>query len=132
MNTLPVAVTDDDRLVGMWLHGRPARTQAHYATIAADLRASVIVPLLSVQLTHIQEYAATLERLAPATQANRLSAVKSLFSFALKVGYIPLNPSVAIQMPRIKNTLAERIIAEDDVLRMIALEPDTRNRTILR
>jgi len=131
LTTPPSAVTDDDRLIAMWLHGRPARTRKHYASIAADLRATVAAPIQAIGLAHIQEYAASLERLAPRTQANRLSAVKSLFTFALKIGYIPLNPTVAVQMPRIKNTLAERILSEADVLRMIEAEPNERNRTIL-
>ena len=115
----------------MWLHGRPIRTQKHYTSIAADFRATIATPLQAIGLAHIQAYAASLEHLAPRTQANRLSAVKSLFTFALKIGYIPLNPAVAVQMPRIKNTLAERILSEADVLRMIEGEPNDRNRTIL-
>ena len=115
----------------MWLHGRPDRTQKHYASIAAGFRAIVATAIQEIGLAHIQRYAASLERLAPRTQANRLSAIKSLFTFALKIGYIRLNPTVAVQMPRIKNTLAERILSEGDVMRMIYMETDDRNRSIL-
>jgi integrase/recombinase XerD len=38
----------------------------------------------------------------------------------------------AVRLPRIKNRLAERILPEADVQRLIALEPSNRNRAMLR
>jgi integrase/recombinase XerD len=36
-----------------------------------------------------------------------------------------------VRLPPVKNKLAERILGEADVMRMIALEPQLRNRTLL-
>lgn len=70
--------------------------------------------------------------LAPASRARAINAVKSLFSFAQRIGYLNFNPAAAIQGPKIKNTLAERILPEAQVHRLLALEPHPRNRVLHR
>ncbi len=70
--------------------------------------------------------------LAPASQARAINATKSLISFAQRVGYLQFNPAAAILAPKKKDTLGERILSEAEIIRMIALEPDTRNRALLR
>jgi integrase/recombinase XerD len=37
-----------------------------------------------------------------------------------------------VRLPRLRSALAERILSEADVHRLLALEPDPRNRTLLR
>ena len=69
---------------------------------------------------------------ATASRARRLSSVKSLLSFAHQVGFTVFNVGAPVRLPPVKATLAERILPEDAVLRMLALEPDTRNRVMLR
>jgi integrase/recombinase XerD len=73
-----------------------------------------------------------LENLAPASRARAINAVKSLFSFAQRIGYLNFNPAAAVQGPKIKNTLAERILPESQILRLILQEPHPRNRVLLR
>jgi site-specific recombinase XerD len=70
--------------------------------------------------------------LSPASQARAINAMKSLFSFAQRIGYLEFNPGAAIRSPKIKKTLAERILPEPQVHRLLALEPSTRNRVLLR
>ena len=62
----------------------------------------------------------------------RLSVVKSLFSFAHKLGYVVFNVAAAIKLPKCKDHLAERILSEDQVLAMLANEPNPRNYAMLR
>jgi integrase len=59
-------------------------------------------------------------------------AVKSLLSFGERTGYLPFNVGAAVRVPPVKNVLAERILEENDVIRLIALEPDPRNHALLR
>src|SRR3954447_8344778 len=73
----------------------------------------------------------TLEGQAPATRANATAALKSLFSFAQETGYLRFNLGKVLKAPPVKNTLAERILSEPDVIRMISLEPGRRNRALL-
>lgn len=70
--------------------------------------------------------------LEPATRKRKLSAVKSLLTFATKVGYLPFNIGAAVSQPQTRNRLAERILAEGQVQRMIALEADPRNHALIR
>jgi site-specific recombinase XerD len=74
----------------------------------------------------VQAYQDSLAGLATASQARRLSSVKSLLSFGHKTGYLAVNVGAPIRLPKIKQRLAERILSEDDVLQMLALERQPR------
>jgi site-specific recombinase XerD len=58
--------------------------------------------------------------------------VKSLLAFGHRLGYLPFDVGGAVRLPRLRSALAERILSEADVHRLLALEPDPRNRTLLR
>ena len=128
-----VAQADTDRqFVAMWIarHESP-NTRRNYARQASRLLAFVDKPLGEVRVGDVQAYLATLADLAPASRANATAAIKSLFSFAQELGFVQFNAGKAIKAPAVKNTLAERIMGEGDAMRLIALEPDRRNRAIL-
>ncbi len=67
-----------------------------------------------------------------ASRARKLSAVKSLLSFGHRIGYLPFDVGRPVRLPRIKDTIAERILSEEVVLNMIAFEPSQRNKALLR
>jgi hypothetical protein len=67
-----------------------------------------------------------------ATQKRVLAAVKSLPTFGLKIGYCPYNVGAALTVRKPKNTIAERVLAREDVARIIEREDDPRNHAILR
>jgi site-specific recombinase XerD len=123
---------DDNQVLAMWLYGRPQTTQRAYAHEVRGMQAAVGKPLRSVTLGDLQGYFDTLVGLSPASQARAINAVKSLFSFAQRIGYLQFNPGAAISTPKRKNTLGERILPETTLLRLIALEPHPRNRALLR
>ena len=122
----------DAHLVALWLHGRSRATQRAYAADLAAFFAQAQRPLHAVTLGDMQAFQDTLANLATATQARRLSAVKSLLSFGHKTGYLPVNVGAAIRLPKVKQTLAERILDVDAVLHMLALERSPRNKALLR
>lgn len=123
---------NDSQVIAMWLHGRPETTQRAYAFEIKTLMAVVVKPLNTITLADLQTYFSGLSDLAPASQARAINAAKSLFSFALKIGYLRFNPATVIISPKIKNTLAERILNEGQVHRLLALETNPRNRVLLR
>lgn len=122
----------DALLVSLWLHGRPDTTRRAYAQDAARFLAFVGKSLPDVTLEDLQGYADSLGDLAPATHGRRLSVVKSMLTFLHRLGRIPFNVGAMVKRPPIKSRLAERILPEADVHRLIALEPDKRNRAMLR
>src|ERR671926_304791 len=132
---VPVRQADTDRhLIELWL-GKNARppTPPKYARQAHRFLVFIRKPLAEVRLGDLQAFAAALEAegQASATRAIAIAAVKSLFAFAKDAGYLDFNVGAAVKAPPVKNTLAERILAEPDVHRMIVLEPKLRNRIIL-
>ena len=119
----PAQAADDAHLVRLWLHGKSANTRDAYER---DLRAFVDVadvPLQQITLQHVQDWSDQLEEagLAASTRARKLSAVKSLLSFGHRLGYLVYNVGAAVRPPTAKDTLAERILPEAAVHRVLAV-----------
>ena len=122
----------DGQVLALWLHGRSKHPQRAYSAKAGRFLAFVMKPLVRVSLGDVQAFADSLTGLAQSSKAQTLAAIKSLLAFAHKIGYIPFNVGAALQLPKAKNTLAERILQESEVHSMITLEPSQRNRLILK
>jgi site-specific recombinase XerD len=82
----------------------------------------------------LQAFAASLIAvgLAPVSRVRVLAAVKSLFGFAFRMRHIPANPAAELTLPRYEIRLAERILGEDDVRRMLAVDAAPRDRALLQ
>ena len=123
----------DGKLIQLWLHGKAKNTQDVYSFDVWRFRESVDGKQLgAVTLGDLQDFADSLEALAPATINRILSAVKSLLTFGHETGYLQFDVGAALKLRSAKNTLAERIMSEPDVHKLIAMEPDKRNRVLLR
>lgn len=122
----------DAEVIALWLHGRSPHTQRAYVHDVGRFLAFVARPLAQVKLRDLQSFSASLVGLADGSRARCLAAVKSLLTFAQKIGFIPLNVGAALELPSSKDTLAEKILPEDDVLGMIRTERKPRNHALLR
>jgi site-specific recombinase XerD len=109
--------------------------------------AFVAKPLRQVTLGDVQAFAEELatpatpaggeehparKGLAPASQARALAAIRSSLAFGHRPGYLPFDVGGAVRLPKLRQTLAERILSEADVHRLLALEPSPPNRVLLR
>ncbi|MCB9951407.1 MAG: tyrosine-type recombinase/integrase [Planctomycetaceae bacterium] len=122
----------DEQLIVLWLHGRPRHTQSAYQRDAKRFVAFADKPLRSVKLLDLQAFADDLaEKLKESSVHRSLSAVKSLFAFGFQLGYFQFDVGRALKLPGFRDELAERILGETEVLRIISLEPNPRNRAIL-
>ena len=123
----------DQHLIELWLHGRSKHTQRAYRSDSKRLLDAVAKPLHHITLGDLQQLANTLlaEGLESTTVYRTLSAVKSLFSFGHRLGYLPFDVAAPLRLPALREKLAERILEETDVLKMIALENMPRNKAIL-
>jgi len=120
----------DAQLVDLWLHGRSKHTARAYAADAARFRAFVGArPLSRVTIRDLQSFS---DSLAGATRARATTTVKSLLSYGQRIGYLTFNVGAALKQPKREDKLAQRILSEADVQRMLALETDPRNRALLR
>jgi integrase/recombinase XerD len=122
----------DQQLINLWLHGRSPQTQRAYRADAEHLLAYVSKSLSDVTLADLQEYADFLGlHLAPASRHRRLSAVKSLLVFACRIGYLRFDVGKPLRLPVVRDQLAERILSETEVQRLLALERHPRNQALL-
>ena len=112
--------------------GPPTTRRAYKADAAALLACLGGVALRQATLADLQAFAASLARLAPASRSRRLAAAKSLFTFGHRIGLLPTDVARPLHLPKGKNVLAERILEEDEVAKLIALEPSRRNHALLR
>lgn len=129
----PSTVTNnDDQCIELWLHGRPALTASAYRADLAAFRRLAPIALHQLTLGDLQRWAESLAAMSPATQRRKLAAVKSLLTFAHRIGYLPFDVGRPLRLPKVKDTLSERILDEAEVQRMIALEPSPRNHILLR
>jgi len=118
---------------------RNPNTKSAYAKDIRAFRKLVPKPLCQVTVDDIEDFADSLTGLASATQARRLSAVKSLFAYACRVRYLQLDVGAPVQLPKIKDTLLERIMTEEQVQRLLWSADSARggrfvqrNATLLR
>src|SRR5947207_15281657 len=130
--TLPPNATDE-LAIKTWLHGRPLTTQESYRSdIAALCEFTEHKPLQLLTLVDLQDWEDSMAGQASTSIARRLSAIKSLLTFCYKAGYTGVNVGAALRLPSIESKLAERIMSQAQIQKMLALEVDPRTHAILR
>ncbi|MDQ3360965.1 MAG: tyrosine-type recombinase/integrase [Actinomycetota bacterium] len=111
----------DGRLVELWLARRAPSTQRKYAEDLgkfSDFTGGR--PLAEITLSDLHDFAEFISVLmAPSSQGRVLATIKSLLSFANKVGYLPFNVGAAVELPKVKDTLSERILTEAEAHRIM-------------
>jgi integrase/recombinase XerD len=127
-----IAIPDSDvQVLSLWTHGRSPHTQRAYRADAARFLAFARKPLAAVTLADLTAFSDSLAGLRAASRCRTLSAVKSLLAFAHRIGYLPFDVGRVLRLPAVRDRLAQRILAEPEIHRMLALEPDARNRAML-
>lgn len=125
----------DDRVIELWLQTKASdNTREAYARDVADFQNWLNKPLRALILDDVLAYSRKLEadNYGPRSRRRKLAAIKSLISFGHRIGLLPFDAGKAVPLPAIKNDMAERILSEEDLLRMIALESDRRNQALIR
>jgi integrase/recombinase XerD len=128
------ALTDadatDDKIIGLWLHGKSAHTERSYRRTVAEFQAFVRKPLRSVLLSDLQAYENILGG-AQSSRSLRTNTVKSLLAFAQRIGATPVNVGAALKGKKQPQSLAARILSEGEVAKMLALT-EGRDHAIVR
>lgn len=128
----------NEKLVELWMHGKSKHTQRVYE---GDLKKFFLYmrnkPLGEIKLHELQGFKTWLEEesgLKVSSQARVLSSVKSLLTKACKLGAIPFNVGAQVEQPKVKNTLAERILTQGELFEILiaAKKENTRDYVILR
>ncbi len=128
---MPAATEQDATFLAMWLHGKAEPTQRAYVADIGKLYAHSGKSLRTLTLEDFQHFIDRLAPLKPATRARAIACVKSALSFGVKTGYLTFNVGAVVKLPKLENTLAERIMSEQLLAKMFALEDNPRNHAIL-
>jgi integrase/recombinase XerD len=121
-------------LVGLWLHGLSPHTQRAYRKDFDDFGRWVEKPLHGVGLADMQAYAVHLSTLdlTDGSRHRKMAAIKSVFAFGHRLGYLPFDVARPLRLPSSKDTLCERILDEDQVRRLLRVVEDRpRDRVML-
>jgi site-specific recombinase XerD len=119
----------DELLIRRWLGSKPSpQTRIAYDSDIRQFRKWFARPLGQASVDDLQAYVAELgEHLSPITVARRISSLRSLFAFAHGTGYLRFNPALAVPLPRVEDTLVERILDTSQVGRILLAAPTRRD-----
>ena len=107
---VPVGQGESDvHVVKMWLYQKSRRSQDTARVYEHEFnrfREICSRPLATLRISDLQLYQEHLEELglARASQARALSTVRSLFTFARKIGYLQFNPAEVMELPKVTVT----------------------------
>ena len=127
--------SSDAHLVRLWLAEKSKRTREEYSADVEQFVGYVDLPLRYVTLGALQNYRQFLaveKDYARSTQARKISAVKSLFTFGTKVRYFRHNVAAALTAPRVRSKRSERILSESELWEILIGETNLRNHVLLR
>ena len=131
-------IKNDSHLISMWLSERERKSTESLRAYRRDVERFVNFSegkaIALVNFNDLQEYQQTLIQIGykQATINRYMNAIKSLLSFGFKLGYLPFNVGAIVRLPDPKNCLPERILDVMQVMNIIALEPNPRNKLIMR
>ena len=123
----------NERIINLWLSRKSAKTQKAYRTDISQFLAAVNdKPLGQITLPDLIDYQNSLgTTYAMATQARKIGAIRSLLAFGYKAGFLMVNVGAAADVPKVPNELAQRILSETEVIRMIDQTDKYRNKVLI-
>lgn len=126
---------NDLALIELWLGTKVSpHTQRAYRSEIDRFRSASDKPLGLVTLADLQAYADELGQGSrkPATINRALTAIKSLLSFGHETGYLAFNVGSAIKLRPNPDGLAQRILDESEVAKLIDQAAPGRDQVMLR
>lgn len=122
----------DAKIVRLWLSRFENKHTRESYQRTATVFLKAVGPLNRLTIEKTMEWRNALTG-APATIMQRVSAVKSLLTFTHGFGVHPVNMGRMLAFPKLKNTLAEKIMTREHVLAMIqAARGHARDHALLR
>jgi len=125
--------TEDRELIQFWISQKAKTTQKTYLTVVRQFLAFTGKELEEVKLEDLLLWLESFQLRGKSqnTINNKLAAIKSLFSFGVKTGYLANNPASMIKTIKAKDALNERILRETEVKALINAATNERDRLIL-
>lgn len=129
---LQTTTLHDQDVIARWINRQHAEhTKRAYQHDIHEMMCYVNKPLQMITLLDLEDYADQLSGEA-STRARKLHAIRSLFSYAFSIGYLHFDVAHALKLPKVNSKLAERILSEEDIQKIIAAETNPRNQIMLK
>ena len=126
--------TSDRELVRLWIAQKSKTTQQTYLMVVQQFLTFTNKELREVRLEDLTIWLESfrLRQAAVPTINNKLAALKSLFGFGLKTGYLESNPAALIKTLKPKDALNERLLGEEEVRQLIEAAKPGRDRCLIK
>ena len=127
-------VTSDRELVRLWISQKSKTTQQTYLMVVQQFLNFTDKELREVRLEDLTLWLESfrLRQASVHTINNKLAAIKSLFSFGVKTGYLEANPAALIKTLKPKDALNERLLVEAEVKQLIEAALPGRDRCLVK
>ena len=134
MNGLTRAENDSELITTWLLHQSSKLTRQHYQSNIKQFIRFIGLSLEEVKIEDINGFVRMLELKGnkPSTIKGKLSTVKSLFSFAYKVGYLTSNVTVLVKSTKVNKRIASMRIEHEDIRKMVDGTNSKRDRLIIK
>lgn len=132
---------ENDTLIDRWLFTfRNPKTRTAYSLNLKQFAEWLNGSLPTVERGTLTAYAEHLakmrcektgEPLSISAQSRALSALRSFYRYLAEEEVIAKNPAAALELPKAKDELAQRIITEAEFYKLLTLEENPRNRLLI-
>lgn len=125
----------DKELVLSWLYSKGSKLTRHrYLKSYEQWLLFSNLTLKETRVEDIQDYLIMLEMKGykPATISQKLNSIKSLFTYAVKVGYIALSPCVVVKSPVVHDQISTKLLTLEDVKKLVDGAKCDRDRLIIK
>ena len=123
--------SEDQQLVAMFLAGRAAATTRKYERdLQSFFQFTGERSYRSVNLETLQQWSASLSG-APKSVRERIATVRSFFAWSTKLGALRLNPAAMLSVPKVRETLHERLLTDNERKAILNATNSQRDRVLI-
>lgn len=126
---------NDEEVVRLWIRSKNSvLSRAAYLRDWSRFRMFRKIPLNKIGIAELQDYADHLaeRELSDASIRRMIGSVKSLLTFAHRIGWIAFNPGAAVALPSTHSKATKRILSEEQIFRLVAACDSKRDSLILK
>lgn len=124
----------DDQLIELFISTRGSEnTRTAYRRAISSFVDFCSKPLSGVSVMDFERYKSALEEKyeSEATRRSKLMPIKSLFTYANKIGYLRFNVPAAVDVKSVKSALHRKVLSEADIKSALDSVTNEKHKTML-
>ncbi|MBD2395466.1 tyrosine-type recombinase/integrase [Cyanobacterium aponinum FACHB-4101] len=126
---------NDSEIVLSWLRNKQSvHTQKQYSYTIEHFLQFTGKNLSQIMIEDIQDYLRSLKlrNQKVSTIKVKLMTIKSLFSYCVKTGYLPLNPAAMVDNPRVNDNISQKLLTVEDVKMLMSHTMGIRDKLLIK